>query len=552
MRISSDIRNAAPIAGKAIAGGALAYFSYLTVDAIVRQRSIQATLLPGVGVLVASLWLFKSPREERPEEPKSVPLPAKPATIHRFDEKRIETSYLSNREEIEFFTCGHIKELFARRLNRVTGEQEPLSTPQAVFNTFTHNIGKDRSASGLYYHLSEGQKRDLLALALTPNEKGEYPIVLWRPEESRPLLTPALPTDVQKQLFVRYVDSHSLVVLLEECPDAVLGVRDLSLIQLALKDPRRTRKCVETMRAKGIEFIPEELWVVRAVDDLADFEDGEFTTLGEEEREKIYRIANGLHARNLIARLQTLGMRQTSFEHYASLKPMIGMEMDLFAAEEAMLGYFRQLRSQGLLMTRSEFEQLDPALYRKKTGALERILGAQWIETVARQFNSPRVMVPRKIAVINDNLAELTVDLASMSCPITVYAQNVTRVTRKREVDEVVQLMTVTKHSRFLDFGGDNLFTTEDGFCFIDTEFSSFSSQPISLEQLRSFASFVEESDRPAILEKAEELFLQERFRSQEREAFQSYFNAHPHRYLIDIIGSVTIPVAAIFGSSSN
>lgn len=415
-------------------------------------------------------------------------------------------------------------------------------------------------------YLSQEDAQRLATLALTQDEDGNYPIAQWRPEDSSPLLRFdfEIPSAVQQQLFVRYAKSgyfsySGISRFVNRCPDGILAIRKLekSLLVETAQNPYTTgfvKPLITAMRAKGIEFTPEESWIVRAADDSADFEEGEFTALSEEQQESIYRSANGLHARTLIARLKEVGMGGT-FEHQLTLQPMLAYDMDLIAAEEAMTSYLRSLRETGRLVTRSEFEKMNPEQYMRKGNSFDRILGADFIRTVAIKYNCPAAMVPRKIAVIDGDPSELSIHLRSMDCrSITVYAERVARVDQKYSVEEVVQLMRVIKHTGFSDFGfaDPNIFRTKGGFHFIDTEFSSFDGPKTSLLTLQSCASMVEEGDKPAILRAAQEIFDQEQFRAKESAAARTYFTAHPHRMLIDVIGSVAIPTSAIFATSSS
>lgn len=296
-----------------------------------------------------------------------------------------------------------------------------------------------------------------------------------------------------------------------------------------------------------MRFPFEEAWVSRA--SKVGFEECEFTDLPEEQREIIYKIANGQHARELVERLNGLGMRAT-FEHRLPLSPMLAYDMDLISAEKAMVDYLRSLRTSGLLVTWSEFQEIDPARYLDKDSqSFDRILGAQHIERIAAHYHCPAIKAPRKIAVIDDGASKLVVHLASMGCPsIRVYAERVVPVKEKHEVERLVQLMRVIKQAGFANFSftEPNIFMTEGGFHFIDTQFSSFSSQPTSLEILKSFARLASPDDLPVALEQAQKIFEEEQFGSQERAAAHAYFTAHPHRKLLDVMGAATISIAEL------
>lgn len=287
-------------------------------------------------------------------------------------------------------------------------------------------------------------------------------------------------------------------------------------------------------------------WVDRA----SDLTDADFMSLPEEQREVIYKIANEQHARELIERLNGLGMRAT-FEHRLPLSPMLAYDMDLISAERAMVDYLRALRAAGLLATWTEFQGMDPTRYLDKDSqSFDRILGAQHIERVAAHYHCPAIKVPRKIAVINDGTSELVVHLASMGCPsIRVYAERVVPVKEMHGVEQVVQLIRVIKQAGFANFSftEPDILMTQDGFHLIDTEFSSFSPQPTPLERLNSFARLASPVDLPTALERAQEIHAEERFGSQEKAAAHAYFTAHPNRKLIGVIGSVTIPIASVF-----
>lgn len=526
-----------------VAGGALLLFGALTLDAVVRQRSFRAALLPGIGVAIASFGLVWKTR--------STPIPPPPPSSNRYvrgyNDEILETVRLT--PPLQFIKRGS-------QYLAVEGE-ELISLVEALFKAF-----EARYSFKNFLSISTLEKTELRERALTPDEAGQRPILRWEPKKTFSLLDSSIPEEIQRELFLQYAandalhmaqesldDGGELKTFFTQCPKGILAIRQLEkspLFTAALKVGGRdhVERLIAAMESANIPFTDEERWVIRAVQDSTQFEDQDFTVLREEQREAIYKIANGFHARQLITRLQTLGMKREEFDPYRlSIRSMLAPHMDLFAVEAAMKGYFRGLHQADRLLRQDQFSS--PG-YRRAN--FERLLGADFIRSVANRLGCTRITAPRMVVVVPESLPRFSVDLSCRSCPGTVYAKNIVSSERARGVDEVVDLMRVVWHAQFSDLSQGNILTTEEGFCLVDTEFDSFRRR-VTLQQLQGFADWGPRESREALLQAAEKICQETPLMVQNIPESRAYFDRHPHRKLIDIIGRVQFPTSEIFGA---
>lgn len=382
-----------------------------------------------------------------------------------------------------------------------------------------------------------------------------------------------IPLPIQQAVLSRFLDrgeETDLKALLTIWPSAIRGIEERrpGLLMAQALELSRTKEFIQqlvtAMRDQGEE---PNRWVARAAEDQADFPDEEFGTLGAQEKSKIYWIANKLKARNLVARLNGLGMRR-QFNNPLPLIPILDPEMDLIAAEQAVTSCLQSLRQRGLLLKGSEFV---PEGYVRKSHCLERILGADRIRAVAEQYGCRSIFTPKKVAVIDDGCSELNVSVKLdngfpskyMGCPLedqskgdyplAIYAERIRPDhSRKMEIDSVLELATVLWHSGFTDFKDGNIFKTEKGFYFIDTEFISFSfrwSREVRKANILEYVlPLLKEEDRSTLTERLETVFAAPSNQSI-KEHQEGIWDSKP---LLNSFRSVTIPMAAIFSSASS
>lgn len=371
-------------------------------------------------------------------------------------------------------------------------------------------------------------------------------------------------------LFVRKNDDGALKSLLETWPSAIQRVEERHprfLMREALnlfRTKERVQQLVNVMRAEGEEPNP---WVARAVEDQADFEATEFEKLTSAEKNNIYWIANKLKARHLVARLNELGMQRPNPDPFP-LAPMLNPDMDLVTAGGVVTSYLRSLRERGLLLKSSEFTGTG---YIRKSHCLERILGADRIRAVANRHRCRSIFTPKKVAVIDDGCSELKVSVKLdeggfpskyMGCPLeeqgkgeyplAIYAERIQAdQSRNMEVDSVIELATVLWHSGFTDFKDGNIFRTERGFYFIDTEFISFSfrwSPEVRRSEITEYVrKLVKREDLEPLNQRLDKVFAT----PPDQSIFDHTKRTERSAPLLNSFGSVTIPMEAIFEPSS-
>lgn len=112
------------------------------------------------------------------------------------------------------------------------------------------------------------------------------------------------------------------------------------------------------------------------------------------------------------------------------------------------------------------------------SSAIERVLGYEHVRRVAGRFGLDRIKVPKKYVWRDPSKTEVTIKASYSrieSLDYDVYAEEIPEGSRQITLEELQQLVTFFKYSRFCDWHLGNIRVAEDGIYILDVEFCSFS-----------------------------------------------------------------------------
>jgi len=193
---------------------------------------------------------------------------------------------------------------------------------------------------------------------------------------------------------------------------------------------------------------------------------------------------------------------------------LIAVNMDQDAARNALKGFLKQLRQDGLLLTHKEFSErkISPCLCKGRN--FGRLIGRHHINTAIECNGLKRIRVPKKYVVLDPGVREITLSiideygtLASSSKRIKIYAEQILEKYRRINLEEVRELMTIVATTGYSDCYRRNLITTEDTVYVVDTEIKEFFPLDPSFEHLEFLQKSIEEGSQ---LEFQEELLDRE------------------------------------------
>jgi hypothetical protein len=154
--------------------------------------------------------------------------------------------------------------------------------------------------------------------------------------------------------------------------------------------------------------------------------------------------------------------------------------MDVLEMHEQLQAFLKDLRSQKLLLTQTEFNQLSSENYKEKGSDIGRILGRNYIEKKACELGLKHVKAPRKMIVIDDEIPSIKLrtsaglDIEAPKGGIAIYAERIQASNRKITSEEVSELLRLFEATGFSDIHWGNVIIAEDGIYIIDTEFTNF------------------------------------------------------------------------------
>lgn len=144
--------------------------------------------------------------------------------------------------------------------------------------------------------------------------------------------------------------------------------------------------------------------------------------------------------------------------------------MDIVTARGVMEKFLKGLRREGLLLTEEEFSKLDKNNYISKSDQIGRIQGKNFIEKLAKENGLKHIKVPKKIAVVNSGLDNISfriatsLELIPKQDQLTIYAERVKPVDRKLSLEEAIEFMIILEKTGYDDFFGQNFFFVKMAF----------------------------------------------------------------------------------------
>lgn len=236
----------------------------------------------------------------------------------------------------------------------------------------------------------------------------------------------------------------------------------------------------KAMEKQKFPLFPRELIFKKVA-----FSEGEITleelqAVPFKDQEIIYQLANIHSQLNVVRTMRALGFGRREDLIMREGPSIFGCNMDLLEIYEHLKGFLTRLRSQGLLLTQSEFNRLPSKNYIEKGRDIGRILGRNYIEKKAHELGLKHVKVPKKMIVIDDNNTQLDLktsihlDIETSSDGLAVYAEKILRSDRSITSEEISELLRLFEATGFSDIHWGNIVVAKDGIYIIDTEFTNF------------------------------------------------------------------------------
>ncbi|MFI5342905.1 MAG: DUF648 domain-containing protein [Chlamydiales bacterium] len=352
-------------------------------------------------------------------------------------------------------------------------------------------------------------------------------------------------TETKETLLVCYLGSAKVLKTLLTIDPTLIqrteGMEVAFVRALLAKNKKGASKLFSTMEKQHIAPLPRELLFKKVA-----FSEGEVTleelqTFSQEDQEIVYRLANIYSQLNIVKTMRTLGFGRTEELLMREGPSIFGGNMDALEMHEHLHGFLTHLRSQNLLLTQSEFDQLPPKKYKAKGEDIGCILGRDYIERKANELGLIHVKLPKKIIVIDGqtNLklrsrAGLNIEASSDS--FTVYAEKIKEVDRTINPEEVSELLRLFEATGFSDIHWENIIVAEDGVYIIDSAFTNFWVDSLYFENGHQYVKMAKivhalpvEQQQPFIdelnakiatyCEHEEELIIQQMIRAKEEQA---------------------------------
>lgn len=293
---------------------------------------------------------------------------------------------------------------------------------------------------------------------------------------------------VGKTLFTENLwrGSHLITLLCELNPSCINQLRELNesqLVRYVLQgDKEEADFLIKIMEGGKFALSEEELWIKRAFENDLNFADEEFRRLDMGLKEKIFFAAHIYGHQEIIEKLKSLGMGTAEPPSHEEGPGPFTSNMDLLAARGEIGKFLKDLRKDGLLLKEEEAEKLDKTKYFcKGQDDIGRIQGRNFLEKHIKENGLTHIKVPKKIAVINKGLDDVSFSIknrglkTSHKQQLTIYAERIEAVERTISLEEAVELIIVSEKTGYWDYYEQNYIIAKDGIYIIDTEFNAFS-----------------------------------------------------------------------------
>lgn len=264
----------------------------------------------------------------------------------------------------------------------------------------------------------------------------------------------------------------------------------------------------------SVNLTEADRWLQRASNNDLLFEEKEFTALPPKLQRYIYKVANLYDHESFVSKLNKLGMLQDTF--YINRISGLAPNMDIVTIRDRIWSYLRTLRSQGRLLTYSEYKERYPRIGAEAYSELKRrhqmnldangftnrgitlegngfvdktknnfslLLGTDYIQRIIDKHDFQYPKTPYTLAVISPGIqSNVSMDIIDSkggiyfdSRDFYIKAEYIpadsTYVPTFQETKEFVQVVENTTYTDLQDF---NIFLTPTGAYFIDTEVRNF------------------------------------------------------------------------------
>ena len=234
----------------------------------------------------------------------------------------------------------------------------------------------------------------------------------------------------------------------------------------------------DDMEEHNIPLLPRECLFKKVAFSREEVSVEDLQILSHEDQVILYRLANIYSRLPLLRTMRTLNFLRSEPLLMREGPSIFGCNMDALEMQETLQAFLTRLRSEKLLLTRSEFDEFPKDNYIDKRRQIGRILGRDYIEKKAHALGLKHVKVPKKMLVIDGN-ANLDVHISPsldivFSRNATVYAERIQESNRTITPEEAAELFRLFEATGFTDIHWGNVIVAKEGVYIIDTEFANF------------------------------------------------------------------------------
>lgn len=304
--------------------------------------------------------------------------------------------------------------------------------------------------------------------------------------------------ETKETLLDRYSKNAKILqILLDIDPTLIQRTEDteIAFVRALLSGNQKGAAILfDAMKSQKIPLLPRELLFKKVA-----FSEGEVTleelrSVSKKDQQIVYQLANIYSRLNVVQTMKALGFNRSEELIMREGPSIFGCNMDVLEMHEQLQAFLKDLRSEKLLLTQTEFNQLPTENYIEKGSDIGRILGRNYIEKKARELGLKHVKAPRKMIVIDDDNPNIKLrtsaglDIEAPKGGITIYAERIQASNRKITSEEVSELLRLFEATGFSDIHWGNVIIAEDGVYIIDTEFTNFWVHRFYFENGRQYA----------------------------------------------------------------
>lgn len=227
----------------------------------------------------------------------------------------------------------------------------------------------------------------------------------------------------------------------------------------------------------------EPKWIRRAFLSDLSFSYDDFNNLDSQLKNKMYEVANMYNYFALVDKLNGFGMEVPEKDLVYKEGPyeLLAYNMDSVRVRNVLFEFVKQLRSDGLLLYKNEYDN-EKFGGINKSNDFSRLLGKRYVDRIINELKIKHIKTPIKIIVLEKETNCLTIDAYCISFrlenDITVYAKYIKSVERNISREEFEELILLMERVCYHDIRQDQFIIAEDGIYFIDTEAGPFCYKP--------------------------------------------------------------------------